>query len=119
MKKIRVFSLVMVLLLAFATLLACQPITDPDDEPIDENKTQLYVYVAKWGFGTEWFKKSKQAYEELNKDRVFEQGKKGIQISSRQPWRQSDQERYYKRSVLPRSRAVLQLLHRRAVCRHY
>ena len=80
MKKIRVFSLVMVLLLAFATLLACQPITDPDDEPIDENKTQLYVYVAKWGFGTEWFKKSKQAYEELNKDRVFEQGKKGIQI---------------------------------------
>lgn len=80
MKKIRVFSLVMVLLLAFATLLACQPITDPDDEDIDENKTQLYVYVAKWGFGTEWFKKSKQAYEELNKDRVFEQGKKGIQI---------------------------------------
>ena len=81
MKKIRFFSLAMVLLLVFAALVACQPVVDPDNgEEIDDTKTQLYVYVAKWGFGTEWFKQSKKEYEELNKDRVFEEGKKGIQI---------------------------------------
>ena len=71
----------MVLLLVFAALVACQPIVDPDNgEEIDDTKTQLYVYVAQWGFGTEWFKQSKKEYEELNKDREFEKGKKGIQI---------------------------------------
>lgn len=78
MKKIRFFSLAMVLLLVFAALVACQPVVDPDNgEEIDDTKTQLYVYVAKWGFGTDWFKQSKKEYEELNKDRVFEEGKKG------------------------------------------
>lgn len=81
MKKIRFISLVMVLVLVVAAFAACQPVVDPDNgEEIDDTKTQLYVYVAQWGFGTEWFKQSKKEYEDLNKDRVFEEGKKGIQI---------------------------------------
>ena len=79
MKKSRIFSLVMVLLLAFASFAACKPVVDPDNgEDVDNTKTQLYVYVAQWGFGTEWFKQAKTEYEELNKDREFEKGKKGI-----------------------------------------
>ena len=81
MKKVRIFSLAMVLLLAFASFAACGPVVDPDNgQEVDETKTQLYVYVAQWGFGTEWFKQAKTEYEELNKDREFEKGKKGIQI---------------------------------------
>ena len=81
MRKIRFFSLAMVLLLAFASFAACGPVVDPDNgQEVDETKTQLYVYVAQWGFGTEWFKQAKTEYEELNKDREFEKGKKGIQI---------------------------------------
>ena len=81
MRKIRFFSLTMVLLLAFASFAACGPVVDPDNgQEVDETKTQLYVYVAQWGFGTEWFKQAKTEYEELNKDREFEKGKKGIQI---------------------------------------
>lgn len=78
MTKIRIFSLAMVVMLVFAALVACQPV--PEGPEIDDTKTQLYVYCAKWGFGTDWFVKAKEDYEELNKDRVFEEGKKGIQI---------------------------------------
>ena len=77
MKKVRIFSLAMVLLLAFASFAACGPVVDPDNgQEVDETKTQLYVYVAQWGFGTEWFKQAKTEYEELNKDREFEKAKK-------------------------------------------
>lgn len=63
MKKIRFISLVMVLVLVVAAFAACQPVVDPDNgEEIDDTKTQLYVYVAQWGFGTEWFKQSKKEY---------------------------------------------------------
>ena len=64
MRKIRFFSLAMVLLLAFASFAACGPVVDPDNgQEVDETKTQLYVYVAQWGFGTERFKQAKTEYE--------------------------------------------------------
>ena len=49
-------------------------------EEIDETRTQLYVYNYNGGYGTEWLSRAKEAYEELHKDDVYEQGKKGIQI---------------------------------------
>lgn len=54
MKKIRFISLVVALVLAVAAFAACKPVADPDNgEEIDDTKTQLYVYVAQWGFGTD------------------------------------------------------------------
>ena len=49
-------------------------------EEIDKNRTQLYVYNCNSGFGTEWIAGVKARYEELHKNDVYEEGKKGIQI---------------------------------------
>ena len=49
-------------------------------EKIDKTKTQLYVFNFNGGYGTEWLTYVKDRYEELHKDDVWEEGKKGVQI---------------------------------------
>ncbi len=49
-------------------------------EKVDSNRTQLYVFNFSGGFGAEWLGKVKERYEELHKDDVYEEGKKGVQI---------------------------------------
>lgn len=56
---------------------------DPDvggNETVDTERTQLYVFNFAGGYGVEWLKLVKERYEELHKDDVYEEGKKGIQI---------------------------------------
>ena len=51
-----------------------------DNEQIDKSKTQLYVFNFYGGFGSDWLAAAKKKYEEMHKDDVYEEGKKGIQI---------------------------------------
>lgn len=51
-----------------------------DDEQIDSSKTQLYVFNFYGGYGADWLAAAKKKYEDLHKDDVYEEGKKGIQI---------------------------------------
>ena len=51
-----------------------------DDEQIDSSKTQLYVFNFYGGYGSDWLAAAKKKYEDLHKDDVYEEGKKGIQI---------------------------------------
>lgn len=50
------------------------------DDTVDSERTQLYVFNFNGGYGVEWLKQVKDRYEELHKDDVYEEGKKGIQI---------------------------------------
>lgn len=54
--------------------------TGNDAEQVDDNKTQLYVFNFAGGFGAEWLAAAKERFEELHKDDVYEEGKKGVQI---------------------------------------
>lgn len=54
--------------------------TGGDIEQVDDNKTQLYVFNFAGGFGAEWLAAAKARFEELHKDDVYEEGKKGVQI---------------------------------------
>lgn len=54
--------------------------TSSDAEQVDDNKTQLYVFNFAGGFGAEWLAAAKERFEELHKDDVYEEGKKGVQI---------------------------------------
>ncbi len=47
---------------------------------IDTQKTQLYVYNFDGGYGTTWLNAVKARFEELHKDDVWEEGKKGVQV---------------------------------------
>ena len=68
---------------------ACSPVdpNNPDNpggggntEKIDTSRTQLYVFNFYGGYGSDWLTAAKARYEELHKDDVYEDGKKGIQI---------------------------------------
>lgn len=71
------------------SIAACAPpeVDDPDNpdnpaitEEIDASKTQLYINNFYGGYGSDWLAAVKKRYEELHKDDVYEEGKKGIQI---------------------------------------
>lgn len=66
------------------SLFACGTGTGTSDgnppEQIDSERTQLYVFNFDGGFGSEWLSAAKEKYEELHKDDVYEEGKKGVQI---------------------------------------
>lgn len=49
-------------------------------EQIDTTRTQLFVYTYDGGYGSEWLYAAKQRFEELHKDNVLEEGKKGVQV---------------------------------------
>ena len=54
--------------------------TGNDEEQVDNERTQLYVFNFAGGYDAEWLVAVKERFEELHKDDVYEEGKKGVQI---------------------------------------
>ncbi len=50
------------------------------NETVDQSRTQLYVFNFAGGYGVDWLIAAKERFEELHKDDVIEEGKKGVQI---------------------------------------
>lgn len=84
MKRIyRVFALIILVVMLVSLFVACGDPTNTDDptkEQIDTTRTQLYIYNFNGGYGSDWLVAAKKRYEELHKDDVYEEGKKGVQI---------------------------------------
>ncbi|MBR2375364.1 MAG: hypothetical protein IKA88_03655 [Clostridia bacterium] len=49
-------------------------------KPVDETKAQLYVWNYDGGFGHDWLDAAVERYEEANKDKVWIEGTKGVQV---------------------------------------
>ncbi len=79
MKK---YLFVLITFLAVILLSACNRDSNliPGGEQIQKDKTQLYVSNFNGGIGTDWLYKVKSRYEEMHKDDIYEEGKKGVQI---------------------------------------
>ena len=79
----RVLALLLALVMS-VSLAACggggSQVDGGNDDTVDTERTQLYVFNFAGGYGVEWLKLLKERYEELHKDDVYEEGKKGIQI---------------------------------------
>lgn len=77
-------SILLLALVMALSLIACGGKGDSDgsgvNEQVDTERTQLYVFNFAGGFGADWLIAAKERYEELHKDDVYEEGKKGIQI---------------------------------------
>lgn len=83
MKNIyRIVSLILIVVIMATVLVACTTSNtdDPLNEKIDTSRTQIYVYNFAGGYGTDWLVALKKRYEELHKDDVYEEGKKGVQV---------------------------------------
>ena len=70
---------------AFGATLAtgCKPATsrpDGDNQELDKSKTIVYCSNFKGAFGYKWLQEAAKRYEELHKDDVYQEGKKGVQI---------------------------------------
>ena len=50
------------------------------DKTYDDTKTQVYVWTYNAGFKDEWLYQLEADFEEANKDTVYEEGKKGVQV---------------------------------------
>ena len=50
------------------------------NEKIDPNRTQIYAFCYDGGFGTDWIIDLKYAFEDLYKNKSFEEGKQGVQV---------------------------------------
>ena len=61
-------------------VVGCSSYMPEGTEKIDETRTQLYVYNHFGGYGSDWINAAKARYEELHKNDVYEEGKRGIQI---------------------------------------
>lgn len=87
MKKSKYLNRIVALLLALVmslSMAACGNSgsggPEGNAESLDTERTQLYIHNFNGGYGVEWLKNLKDRYEELHKDDVYEEGKKGIQI---------------------------------------
>ena len=88
MKKSKYLNRIVALLLALVlslSMVACggnggSGEAGGNNESVDAERTQLYVFNFAGGYGVEWLKLVKDRYEELHKDDVYEEGKKGVQI---------------------------------------
>lgn len=83
MKRIyRIMSMLLIVVSLATLLFACDndTVDDPTKEEIDTTRTQIYVYNFAGGYGSDWLVSLKKRYEELHKDDVYEEGKKGVQI---------------------------------------
>lgn len=91
MKRLIAILLCMIVVLSFAlvgcTLPEAPPInpTDSIDEfnretKINTGKTTLFISNFNGAFGEKWLKAAASRYEEIHKDDVYEEGKKGVQI---------------------------------------
>ena len=91
MKKFLAMLLCVIVALSLA-LVGCAPpsappsdSTDPTDEfnretKINTGKTTLFISNFNGAFGEKWLKAAASRYEEIHKDDVYEEGKKGVQI---------------------------------------
>lgn len=52
----------------------------PNNEAVDANRTQLYVYNFDGGYGSDWLVRLKTRFEEAHADDEWEEGKKGVQV---------------------------------------
>ncbi len=81
MKKIKKsLALIMALSLSLSTLAACGGNTDDSTKPLDEGKTQLYVYSYPGGYGNDWLTKVSERFEKAYEDYEGVNGKVGVQI---------------------------------------
>ena len=78
-KRMLALLLAMIMCVGFAACDQAGP-SSVGDDTVDSERTQLYVFNFNGGYGVEWLKSVKDRYEELHKDDVYEEGKKGIQI---------------------------------------
>lgn len=78
-KLTRLLAALLAAIMCFS-LAACSEPEGEKEEPIDPNRTQLYVFNFYGGYGSEWISSVKRRYEDLHKDDVYEDGKKGVQI---------------------------------------
>ena len=80
----RLFVLLMGVLLLFSVASCAAPEVEGEEdnppEDIDTSKTQLYINNYGGGYGSGWLRAVKERYEELHKDDVWEEGKRGVQI---------------------------------------
>ena len=87
MKKNKLFASVLAMGIALTSAISfvgCgKPSSGSDggsDKPLDESKTQIYVWTYNAGFKDEWLYQLEADFEEANKDTVYEEGKKGVQV---------------------------------------
>ena len=87
MKKFmrKVLPIALSAMMAIPMVACATPDGDDLDDPfanekINTSKTQLYVNNFFGGYGANWLAAIKNRYEELHKDDVYEEGKKGVQI---------------------------------------
>ena len=79
MKKIRMIFVTVLCVLLAVSAAGCTR-TNPNDEKINENATQLLVGNFDGGYGDAWLKEVKKRFEEKYKDVSFEEGKTGVQV---------------------------------------
>lgn len=80
MKKLSALGLVVVMALSMVACGNNSGKANSGEEQTDTSRTQLYVFNFAGGYGSDWLVALKERYEELHKDDVYEEGKKGIQI---------------------------------------
>ena len=87
MKKNKLFASVLAMGIALTSAISfvgCgKPSSGSDggsDKPLDESKTQIYVWTYNAGFKDEWLYQLEADFEEAHKDVVYEEGKKGVQV---------------------------------------
>jgi len=74
----KLFSVLLTGVMACGALAGCTG--GGGTEQIDSERTQLYVQNFEGGFGSDWLRAAKVRFEEKFKDKVYETGKKGVQI---------------------------------------
>ncbi len=79
-KSTRIFAIILCLIMSIATLVACDNDDGPNNVDIDTTKTQLYVYSTNAGYKVEWLTAAIKEYEQINAEKSFEEGKKGVQV---------------------------------------
>ena len=75
----------LIAVVAFGATLAtgCKPATfvpGGDSQQMDKSKTILYASNFNGAYGYKWLQEAAKRYEELHKDDVYQEGKKGVQI---------------------------------------
>lgn len=77
---VKILAVAMSVVTIFAVFAACVGTPGPDDEPIDNTKSQLRVHSFDGGVGSDWLRELKPKFEEAFAGESFETGKTGVQI---------------------------------------
>ncbi len=79
-KRNKLFASVLAIAVACTSAISFAGCKKTTGKPVDSTKTQIYVWTYNAGFKDEWLYKLEADFEEANKDTVFEEGKKGVQV---------------------------------------